>query len=72
MGYETYSFLINGTAMLIISGCLLGSTFLVYSVAKSVTAIGERQDNARLIKVGKIILKIGWRLPHAVARLSFL
>ncbi|CDW85321.1 UNKNOWN [Stylonychia lemnae] len=72
MGYETYSFLINGVAMLIISACLLGSTFIVYAVAKSVIGIAERQDNQRLLKVGKTIQKIGWRLPHAVARLAFL
>ena len=55
MGYETYSFLLNGSAMMIISSILLGSTFLVYAAGKTLIGVAERGDNEKLLRVGKLI-----------------
>lgn len=71
MGYDSYSFFVNGGPMLIISACLLGSTVFVYGTGKLILNTAEKYDNPKMLKVGKTFQKIAWRMPPTIARLAF-
>ena len=47
LNYTTYSFLLNATPMFIITACLLGSTFVVLTVGKSIEATGAKTESLR-------------------------
>eukprot|EP00347_Sterkiella_histriomuscorum_P000009 403377534 len=72
LDYETYSFLLNAAPMFIISACLLGSTFIVYSIGKSLEAMGERTENPRVKRIGKLFIVTAYRMPHAILRFAFM
>lgn len=72
MGYDSYSFLLNGSAMLFIAAIALGCAVLIFGLSKFAASQAEKYDSVKLRKITRILDKTAKRLPHAVIRLSFM
>lgn len=72
MGYDTYSFFLNGPAMLFITLMALGFSGLIVVLGRMLDSVATKYESEKLKKVAKRMRNTGARMPHAIARLSFL
>jgi len=72
MGYDSYSFLLNGSAMMFVALISLGSSLLIFGCGRFAAGQAEKYDSDKLRKASRILDKTAKRLPHAVIRLSFM